>query len=51
MYQALYRKWRPKTFSDVVGQEHITQTLRKHPLRTGTLAAHVVPLNAARFPA
>ena len=22
MYQALYRKWRPKTFSDVVGQEH-----------------------------
>ena len=29
MYQALYRKWRPKTFSDVVGQEHITPTLRK----------------------
>ena len=26
-------------------------TLRKHPLRTGALAAHVVPLNAARFPA
>ena len=24
MYQALYRKWRPKTFADVVGQEHIT---------------------------
>ena len=21
MYQALYRKWRPKTFADVVGQE------------------------------
>ena len=29
MYQALYRKWRPKTFSDVVGQEHITETLRR----------------------
>lgn len=29
MYQALYRKWRPKTFADVVGQEHITSTLRK----------------------
>ncbi len=29
MYQALYRKWRPKTFSDVVGQEHITATLRR----------------------
>lgn len=28
MYQALYRKWRPKTFDDVVGQEHITATLR-----------------------
>ena len=29
MYQALYRKWRPKTFADVVGQEHITDTLRR----------------------
>ncbi|MBQ7714064.1 MAG: DNA polymerase III subunit gamma/tau [Oscillospiraceae bacterium] len=29
MYQALYRKYRPKTFSDVVGQEHITTTLRR----------------------
>ncbi len=29
MYQALYRKWRPKTFSDVVDQTHITQTLRR----------------------
>lgn len=27
MYQALYRKYRPKAFSDVVGQEHITSTL------------------------
>ena len=29
MYQALYRKWRPKVFADVVGQEHITETLRR----------------------
>ena len=29
MYQALYRKWRPRTFDDVVGQEHITDTLKR----------------------
>ncbi len=28
MYQALYRKWRPRTFDDVVGQPHITETLK-----------------------
>ncbi len=27
MYQVLYRKWRPQTFSDVVGQGHVTRTL------------------------
>ena len=27
-YIALYRKFRPKTFSEVVGQEHIVQTLK-----------------------
>ena len=27
MYKVLYRKWRPQTFSDVVGQSHITETL------------------------
>ncbi|SKA90857.1 DNA polymerase-3 subunit gamma/tau [Clostridium sp. USBA 49] len=27
-YTALYREWRPKTFSDVVGQKHITTTLK-----------------------
>jgi DNA polymerase III subunit gamma/tau len=27
-YQALYRVWRPQTFEDVVGQEHITKTLQ-----------------------
>jgi DNA polymerase III subunit gamma/tau len=29
MSQALYRKWRPARFDDVVGQEHITHTLRQ----------------------
>lgn len=28
MYQVLYRKYRPKVFSDVVGQDHITKTLQ-----------------------
>ncbi|MBQ8076378.1 MAG: DNA polymerase III subunit gamma/tau [Oscillospiraceae bacterium] len=28
MYQALYRKWRPQTFDDVIGQKHITDSLR-----------------------
>ncbi|HUM70775.1 MAG TPA: AAA family ATPase, partial [Chloroflexota bacterium] len=28
MSQALYRKWRPQTFADVIGQEHITRTLQ-----------------------
>ncbi|MBQ4321772.1 MAG: DNA polymerase III subunit gamma/tau [Oscillospiraceae bacterium] len=29
MYQALYRKYRPTGFDDVVGQEHVTRTLRR----------------------
>ncbi|MBY6038598.1 DNA polymerase III subunit gamma/tau [Fictibacillus nanhaiensis] len=27
-YQALYRVWRPQSFEDVVGQEHITKTIQ-----------------------
>ncbi|MCB2309297.1 DNA polymerase III subunit gamma/tau [Clostridium estertheticum] len=27
-YMALYREWRPRTFGDVVGQEHVTITLK-----------------------
>ncbi len=26
-YRSLYRKWRPQTFEDIIGQKHITQTL------------------------
>ena len=37
MYQALYRKWRPKTFDEVIGQEHITETL-KTQVRSGHLS-------------
>ena len=37
MYQVLYRKYRPKVFSDVVGQEHITSTLLKE-IETGKIS-------------
>ncbi|WP_394273572.1 DNA polymerase III subunit gamma/tau [Butyricicoccus sp.] len=37
MYQALYRKWRPTRFADVVGQQHITDTLRAQ-LQSGRLS-------------
>ena len=35
-YKALYRKYRPRTFSEVVGQEHITETL-KHQVASGNI--------------
>ena len=41
MYQALYRKWRPKTFSDVIGQSHITQTLQKQVAEGRTSHAYL----------
>lgn len=37
MYQALYRKYRPQTFDDVVGQMAVTQTL-KMQLQSGRLS-------------
>lgn len=37
MYQALYRKYRPQTFDDVVGQMAVTQTL-KTQIMTGKLS-------------
>lgn len=36
-YQVTARKWRPKKFDDVVGQEHITATL-KNAIKTGRIA-------------
>ena len=36
-YIVLARKWRPKTFDDVIGQEVITQTL-KNAVSTGKIA-------------
>jgi DNA polymerase-3 subunit gamma/tau len=37
MGQALYRKYRPKRLSEVIGQEHITQTLEQS-LKTGHIS-------------
>ena len=37
MYQALYRKWRPKTFDDLVGQDAVSATL-KHQVAKGKLS-------------
>ena len=36
-YQVLARRWRPKRFADVVGQEHVTRTLQ-NAIRQGRLA-------------
>src|ERR1700686_5825835 len=27
-YQVIARKWRPQTFDDLVGQQHVTETLK-----------------------
>jgi len=35
--QVFYRKWRPQTLSEVVGQQHVTQTLR-HAVESGHIA-------------
>ena len=37
MYQALYRKWRPKNFNDVYGQPHVTRTLQSQ-LESGRIS-------------
>lgn len=37
MYRVLYRKWRPQTFEEVYGQQHITATL-KNELISGRIA-------------
>lgn len=40
-YQALYRKYRPLTFSDVVGQEQVTKTLQKELMDGKTVHAYL----------
>ena len=37
MVQSLYRKYRPQTFSDVIGQSHVEQTLR-NALSSGNIS-------------
>ncbi len=46
VYLALYRKYRPRTFDDVISQEHITTTL-KNQITTGT-AAHAYLFTGSR---
>ncbi|MGN1120360.1 MAG: DNA polymerase III subunit gamma/tau [Oscillospiraceae bacterium] len=46
MYLALYRKYRPRTFDDVISQEHITTTL-KNQITNGT-AAHAYLFTGSR---
>ncbi|MCL6454518.1 MAG: DNA polymerase III subunit gamma/tau [Alicyclobacillus sp.] len=40
-YQALYRTWRSQTFSDLIGQPHVTQTLRNAILRDRVAHAYL----------
>lgn len=46
MYQALYRKWRPMTFADVLSQPQVTTTLQNQ-IRHGT-AAHAYLFTGSR---
>ncbi len=41
MYLALYRKWRPKTFDDVISQNHITKTLKNEVKHHKTAHAYL----------
>ena len=41
MYQALYRKWRPMSFDDVVSQPHVTTTLKNQIKANKTAHAYL----------
>ncbi len=41
MYTALYRRWRPLTFDDVVSQPHITTTLKNQIINNKTAHAYL----------
>ena len=40
-YQALYRRWRPINFDDMIGQDHITKTLRNQIVTGRTSHAYI----------
>ncbi len=40
-YQALYRRWRPINFDDMIGQDHITKTLRNQIITGRTSHAYI----------
>jgi DNA polymerase-3 subunit gamma/tau len=40
-YQVIARKWRPQTFADVVGQEHVVRTLQNQLLSERTAHAYL----------
>ena len=40
-YKALYREWRPKNFEDIIGQEHITITLKNEIINKRTSHAYL----------
>ena len=40
-YMALYRKWRPSVFADVVGQDHITKVLRSEVMQGSVSHAYL----------
>lgn len=40
-HQAIYRKYRPKTFDEVVGQDHVTETLKNQIMRNSTAHAYL----------
>ncbi len=40
-YTAIYRRWRPTVFDDVVGQEHITKTLKNQIMNNSTAHAYL----------
>ena len=41
-YTALYREWRPRTFKDVVGQNHITTTLKNQIINNRIAHAYLL---------
>src|SRR6202521_3051685 len=45
-YQVIARKWRPQTFADVVGQQHVTRTI-ENAIRSGRVA-HAYIFSGAR---